>query len=92
MARNTKPLLILVDDSLLFVKQIKALVTAGHTVVGFSDYTGKLTDIDMIMSQKAWRMTQELAETAKLVEVAVKANRAAKFPRSKKTKEDEDDG
>jgi hypothetical protein len=83
MARNPKPLNILVADDLMYCKPIKALAEKGHILTTFSN-ASDLSQYDIIFSPQAWRLTPELASTAKLPDVAVTAARAQKYPRKGK--------
>ncbi len=92
MARNTKPLNILVSKSLASVAQIQVLADKGHTLVIMGDQVSDPDDFDMIFSPKAWRMTEELATSPKqAIDIAVTASRAVKFRRKKKGEEDDDE-
>ncbi len=92
--KNPKPLNILVTPSNWRAKSIRALADKGHNVIVMGSSEALLLNIeeyDIIFSEKAWRMTEDLAETSGLPQVAVTAARAVKFRRAKKTKEEDDD-
>ena len=80
---NPKSLTILVSSSLYDLPEIKSLVAKGHSITVMKP---EEESFDIIFSERAWRMTEELAS---LVDVSVKARRAIKYKR--KTKENDDD-
>lgn len=90
MARNPKPLNILVSKSLAHLKEIQLYAEKGHNLVIMSENSGNPDDYDMIWSPNAWRMTDELADTSGLLDISVTACRAIKYKRTKKDKDEND--
>ena len=93
MAKNPKPLTILIADDLAYAKPIQALAAKGHDVVTMKQAMSEgreITAFDIIFSPKAWRMTEDLANTAKLPDIAVSAARAVKYKRKKKGGDDDE--
>lgn len=79
--KAVKPLNLLVSPELYRKATIQKLAAQGHTVVVMDE---AMEQFDMILSEKAWRMTPDLADTQALVDAAVKACRAVKYRRPKK--------
>jgi len=96
MPRNPKPLQILVSDGLLMINGIKSLASKGHSLIACSalqEYLnsgGSINDFDIIFMEKAWRMTEDLAEMSALVDTAVRGARAIKYRRKRGDSDDDD--
>ena len=78
MAKSSKPLNYLVDQSLLNTPEIQERIRKGHKVdsmgPGFDEY-------DIILGPQCYRIN---AETVKLVDFAEKSKRAEKYPAKEK--------
>ena len=78
MAKSSKPLNYLVDQSLLNTPEMQERIRKGHTVHVMPD---NLDDYDIILGPQCYRIN---AETVKLIDFAEKSKRAEKYPAKEK--------
>lgn len=80
MAKNPKPLRILVHPSLSATDEVNELRRKGHDVLTEFDLydVGAWEQCDLIVGPNAWRMTPDLLP---MVDAAIKAARATKYPK-----------
>lgn len=81
MGRTSKPLWIVVSDSLIRMDPFPELEAKGHRLTALSSATGDdCLEADIVFGPNCWRMLPELA---KYTEAAIKAARAVAYPTKK---------
>jgi len=81
MARNTKPLNILVDITFTETPEYLDLIHKGHNV-----FTSDFTRYDIVIAENAWRIPSTLRKN---LDIAIKSARAVRYPKKEKVLSDE---
>jgi len=78
MGTTPKPLRILVHPDIAEWSEFAALAAQGHTITLWTPGSVLVTDYDLILGPRAWRMTEDLRP---FLPLAIHAARKARYPK-----------